>query len=302
MNDYVHESGSTQGYPWIAVNAADGTKLLSYGKRGKKFKFHVEDNREELVRFLKLHPLWSQWHDSSLPEATTPPVKDGVDRRGLSQAPVAPALDTSQPWTDLKQNKPGEALQRKIHNDRGQASRGSALRRFLQLDKEDRSWVTGWKGEQDVANNLKKLRKEWQVLHSIPIGVRYADLDHLVIGPGGIFAINAKHHPKAEVQVTESTIKVAGYNQKTYRKSAENQARRVAEILSPLCSFPPIVTPVIAIKCKAFTNTKAHSTAVHVVRTEDLAGWLSQLGPQLSQHQVEQVFEIARRSTIWQSH
>ena len=38
-------------------------------------------------------------------------------------------------------------------------------------------------------------RHGWRVLHSIRLANR-VDIDHLPIGPGGVFSINTKHHHK----------------------------------------------------------------------------------------------------------
>jgi len=56
------------------------------------------------------------------------------------------------------------------------------------------SWYWGVLGERRVAAHLARLGPEWCVLHSIPIGTKGKDIDHLVIGPPGVFAINTKDH------------------------------------------------------------------------------------------------------------
>ncbi|MGA5029945.1 nuclease-related domain-containing protein [Streptomyces cellulosae] len=38
----------------------------------------------------------------------------------------------------------------------------------------------------------------WRALHSIPLANK-VDIDHLLIGPGGVFSINTKHHDKRAV-------------------------------------------------------------------------------------------------------
>jgi hypothetical protein len=43
-----------------------------------------------------------------------------------------------------------------------------------------------------VAKGLPKLDEAWRVLHSVPVGSRDSDIDHVVIGPGGVYTINAK--------------------------------------------------------------------------------------------------------------
>jgi hypothetical protein len=46
-----------------------------------------------------------------------------------------------------------------------------------------------------VAGQLDKLMRRdprWRCRHSIPVGSNGADIDHLVIGPGGVFTLNTK--------------------------------------------------------------------------------------------------------------
>lgn len=74
----------------------------------------------------------------------------------------------------------------------------SGFRRFIDrvFDRrtEERAWRRGAQGEEEVARRLAELPEDqWTVLHDLPLGACGANLDHLVIGPGGVFALNAKH-------------------------------------------------------------------------------------------------------------
>jgi hypothetical protein len=65
-------------------------------------------------------------------------------------------------------------------------------------------------GEEAVAARLRKLGDRWKVLHAIPVGENGSDIDHVVIGPGGLFTINTKHHPNSAVWVGGNTFMVDG--------------------------------------------------------------------------------------------
>jgi len=39
---------------------------------------------------------------------------------------------------------------------------------------------------------LEKPQSPWAVWHDLPIGTRGANVDHLVVGPGGVFSVNTK--------------------------------------------------------------------------------------------------------------
>jgi len=72
-------------------------------------------------------------------------------------------------------------------------SRRSALA-VSPLDEERAAWYRGALGEAAVGRLLEKLPEGWTVLHAVPVGKGDSDIDHVVIGPGGVFTINIKNH------------------------------------------------------------------------------------------------------------
>src|SRR6266571_284103 len=55
------------------------------------------------------------------------------------------------------------------------------------------SWRQGAKGERQTARLLAKLEREgWQVLHDLAVPGSRANVDHLAIGPGGVWVIDSK--------------------------------------------------------------------------------------------------------------
>lgn len=76
------------------------------------------------------------------------------------------------------------------------------LARVLMVHTEERAWRIGADGEEKVGAQLDKLIQRdprWRAIHAIEVGERGSDIDHLVIGPGGVYSLNAKHHPGAKV-------------------------------------------------------------------------------------------------------
>ena len=109
------------------------------------------------------------------------------------------------------------------------------------------SWLMGAAGEQAVAATLDGLPVAWSALHSIPLGdpdSPTGDLDHLVIGPGGVFVINAKHHPGQAVLVKGDMVMVARHAQ-PYVAGARRDAMTVAVRLSAAVGTPITVTPAV---------------------------------------------------------
>jgi hypothetical protein len=75
------------------------------------------------------------------------------------------------------------------------------LARAFDVKTDERAWRIGADGEEAVAAQIAKLGPEWRVLHAVRVGERGSDIDHVVIGPAGVFTVNAKHHPNASVWV-----------------------------------------------------------------------------------------------------
>lgn len=109
------------------------------------------------------------------------------------------------------------------------------VRRFFErafdVHTDDRSWRRGAVGEERVAALLaRKLDERWTVIHDLTIGSQGANLDHLVIGPAGVFALNTKHLA-GQVTVYERAILHNGTNYRFLPK-ARDEARRVSQRLS----------------------------------------------------------------------
>src|SRR5207248_3110243 len=149
---------------------------------------------------------------------------------------------------------------------------------------DERAWRVGARGEELVARELAKLSSPpWYVFHDIPLGTRGANIDHLVIGPGGVFSVNTKNLT-GKVSVTERTFRHNGYRT-DYLPKAHREGERVSAILG----VP--VRPVIAVICNEFT-VKASPTDVDVVARRKLRNWLEGQTARLSK---PEVFAIARR-------
>ena len=70
----------------------------------------------------------------------------------------------------------------------------SVRERIAELDAERAMWARGEAGERLVGAELDRLAPhEWWVFHAIPRGSAGTDIDHLVIGVGGVFTVNTKN-------------------------------------------------------------------------------------------------------------
>ena len=200
---------------------------------------------------------------------------------------------------DLVANVAGAAVRAKRNEVNAQAPVLNFVARVLGVKTEERSWRVGAKGEEKVAAELARLGDSWHRLHAVEIGERGSDIDHVVIGPPGVFTLNAKRHPHGKAWVGERAIMING--QRTdYLRNSRFEGKRAAELLSEACGCPVAVTPVIVfVDLEAF-NVKQHPSDVHVTTRKRLLDWFRSLPPTLAQDDVEMIFTQARQSTTWQ--
>ena len=113
----------------------------------------------------------------------------------------------------------------------------------------DWTWRQGVRGEQQVGralDNATLRTRGWSVLHGITRNARGTDVDHLLIGPGGIFSINAKFHEGKKVWLSEHAIWVGG-KATHHLRDARSEATKVKELLDAAYPSPREVTPVVVI-------------------------------------------------------
>ncbi|MEF2162577.1 nuclease-related domain-containing protein, partial [Pseudomonas aeruginosa] len=131
-----------------------------------------------------------------------PPAAVG---HALDETPTADApLADERPWIDLTTNTAGSEAREQAWVAKEAAPVRTFLARALGVHTDERAWRIGAVGEEKVAAQLAKVIKKdvrWHVIHAIPVGNRGSDIDHLIIGPGGVFTANAKHHPGAKIWV-----------------------------------------------------------------------------------------------------
>jgi hypothetical protein len=106
------------------------------------------------------------------------------------------------------------------------------------------AYEKGAEGERRTANALAMLPASgWFVLHDVRWpGKRFANIDHVVVGPGGVFVIDSKAW-RGKVEVRDGVLRQNGYKREEAVASAADAAVAVAEQVPGL--DPRVAKPVL---------------------------------------------------------
>lgn len=234
----------------------------------------------------------------STPPERRPRTPTAPDDSPPTAAPSPVVESMHDAGRDLVANVAGAAVRAKRNEVNAQAPVFNFVARVLGVKTEERSWRVGAKGEEKVAGELSKLGDAWHRLHAVEVGERGSDIDHVVIGPPGVFTLNTKRHPHAKAWVGERSVMINGHRT-DYVRNSRFEGKRAAELLSQACGFPVTVTPVIVfVDLDAFT-VKQLPSDVHVTTRKRLLDWFNSLPPTLDVDAIEMIFANARQSTAW---
>ncbi|MFG2120679.1 nuclease-related domain-containing protein [Streptomyces sp. NPDC048710] len=163
---------------------------------------------------------------------------------------------------------------------------------------EIRSWADGLTGERATAKRLSRLRNHgWFTLHAIQWSSG-ADIDHLAIGPAGVFSINSKRHRGKAVWYGDTAITVNGTTTRHIAIS-QSEARRASRVLSRRCGGEIPVRPVISVVDASKLTVKNANPPVLVLAVAHIDRVLSGLTPTLPADQIERIYGVARDARTW---
>jgi hypothetical protein len=228
----------------------------------------------------------------------------------LSDTPVNPEYpissagspgDVDPVWVDLAGRSAGEAPEEQAEAVRSAAPIRTFLSRVLMVKTDERAWRIGAKGEAKVGgllNDLAASDPKWRMLHSVPVGTAGSDIDHVVIGPAGVFTLNTKNHPDAKVWVAGNTFMVNGQRQ-PYVRNSRFESKRAEKLLASASGIPVTAIGVIVVMGAQSLTVREAPADVVVVGRRQIVRWLQARPDILPMRDVEGLFEAARRSTTW---
>jgi len=131
-----------------------------------------------------------------------------------------------------------------------------------------------------------------------PVGAQGADIDHLVVGPGGVFTINTKHHADKNVWVGKKCMQVNGQKVQHIR-NAEFEAARVTQLVRERM---PLLTPVqrvVALVDPKQLTIRDKPEQVKVIDARELRNWLMKLHPVLTEWELMELDSTIDSPETW---
>lgn len=235
-----------------------------------------------------------------------------VEPPGLDAGVEPPAGGWEAGWEDLALHLPGHGLADEAARARTASGRDADRPARLRAD-----------GRQAVAEATAKLTRSravlsrsvrlrgggprWRILHAVPMAFDGGELvlDHVVIGPAGVFVVEVANHPGGSAIIGPESLEIddAAVDLGRRRRVGDEAARRLSAGLARAAGAvetlnPPSVTPVVAL-VGAIVIGSARPRGVLVSRVGHLPRLLQAFGTTLVDEGVVQTFEVARRSTTW---
>ncbi|MFE3633835.1 nuclease-related domain-containing protein [Streptomyces sp. NPDC059168] len=185
------------------------------------------------------------------------------------------------PDDDLAPNRPGEALLVALDRDPGPAHR-------LRPDPRRRALAA----EQATGEALDRLEGAgWHALHSVPLpgGDR---IHHLLIGPGGLFAVHSLYARKQRVLIADPTVALGRHDPEPVLRRLRAAADRASYALTAE------VRPLLALLDPAGIRTPTPPRGVRILRTADLPT-LARPGAVLKPADADALHAAARDRRTW---
>ena len=291
MAPLVETRWTRYGHDRVYVKTAEGEQIGHVDLKSGTYAVEIEEFAEALVqcrdRWLKPAPLPPPSSPALSPPASTPLTPPTI-------------IDAPTPPRDLSTNAAGAAARAKRDEVNAEAPVLNFVARVLGVKTDERNWRVGAKGEEKVAKELEKLGPHWRVLHAVEVGDRGSDIDHIVIGPAGVFTLNTKRHPGGKAWVAERAVRLN--RQRTdYLRNSRHEGARASRLLSAAHGSSIEVQPVIVFVDLHEFEVKRQPPDVYVTTRKRLIKWLEALPIVLDSATIESVFDTARLSTTWSS-
>jgi hypothetical protein len=147
---------------------------------------------------------------------------------------------------------------------------------------------------------LDSLGPRWDVLHVVPVDDSGKDIDHLVIGPPGVFAITTENFPGQEIKVNGDFLAV-GSQRYDDISIARELGQGAAEVLSAATGRPVTVHPLLVVVTPTKLALRRPPEGANVLASRQLVHYLDRLEPMLDGAEVALISDVADRDMTWKA-
>jgi hypothetical protein len=223
-----------------------------------------------------------------------------------AQAPVgvgrkrSMAFDPTDQWASVSI---GDSLVgRKAGGSAADKARDSAslrtwMARLRGVHTDERAWRRGATGERVAAWWLGRLPAGWHLFNDIAVGDHGANVDHVLVGPAGVFTVNAKNLT-GKIWVGSRSILHNGHKT-SFLPKAVAEAKRTSKLLSAALDRPIDVYPILAILADDW-RIKERPTDVLVAAPRGVKDWLRRQPAVLSPADVTAISAVVNKPATWQ--
>lgn len=139
------------------------------------------------------------------------------------------------------------------------------------IPRDATSWQLGAEGEKSTAARVQTMESVgWFAVHDRAI--TRGNVDHVLIGPGGVYALDTKNWD-ASVEIVDGVVKKNGFAQPNLTRSAKRIAREINSVIKTTTPTNCWVEPVIVFWAD-FPQNYVFADGVHHVAGETLTAWL----------------------------
>lgn len=156
------------------------------------------------------------------------------------------------------------------------------LTMFELVDPVSRRFAKGADGEEFTAHELRRhSRKGWRCIHNVAL--ESGDIDHIVVGRGGVVAIETKCPDAGWAWLRRQNIHIPWVRQ------AARSAMKASALVRQHSGMRVEVHPVVVVWARGLAGDSVEVDGVRVLHGTDLGSFLDGLAPVLDIEQVRQI-------------
>ncbi|WP_406512721.1 NERD domain-containing protein [Streptomyces sp. NBC_00161] len=247
----------------LYVNLPDGQAVAWYDRQTNRISVLADQHREAVLAALRPYLAGPY-------RVGPPPVPTPADLRRLALPPDE----------DLAPNRPGEALLGELEH----GSAGSRARHRLRQD------LTAQQRMGDLLDSLEP--EDWRVLHSVPLP-GLGRIDHLLMGPAGIFCIRTLPGRKQRAAVGDLLLTVG----RAEPRPDPRWIRRAAAAATRALAAP--VLPALALVDASRIEVAPTVRDIRILEPATTPAHLAAAPTTLKPPDIEALFTQARTTRTW---